>query len=61
MSLKNKTKIYLSLESSLLNFVDEKSNSLNINRTKYISNLLLEEYERFQKEKINKIIEGGGG
>lgn len=59
MSLKNRKKIYLSLDSNLLSFVEEKSNELKINRTKYISDLLHKEYSRSQKEKVDKIIEGG--
>lgn len=60
MSLKNKTKVYLSLDHNLLCHVKERSMSLGINRARYISELLKEDYEKYQKEKINKIIEGRG-
>jgi hypothetical protein len=58
MSLKNKTKVYLSLAPHLLSYVQERSAELGINRTKYISNLLKKDYDLYQKEKINNIIEG---
>lgn len=59
MSLKNKTKVYLSLDNKLLIHVKERSMSLGVNRARYISDLLKKDYEHHQKEKINKIIEGG--
>jgi|TARA_B110000503_G_scaffold110258_1_gene165033 hypothetical protein len=58
MSLKNKTKVYLSLDLDLLNFVQERSNTLGVKRARYISNLLQKDFDHYQKEKINKIIEG---
>lgn len=58
MSLKHKQKVYLSLDSNLLNFVEEKSQEVNITRSKFIRNLLIKEYKHFQRKKIEKIIEG---
>jgi metal-responsive CopG/Arc/MetJ family transcriptional regulator len=58
MSLKNKTKVYLSLDLDLLNFVQERSNTLGVKRARYISDLLQKDFDHYQKEKINKIIEG---
>lgn len=58
MSLKHKQKVYLSLDNDLLVFVDEQSAVLDISRSKYITSLLLREYEIYQKKKIDKIIEG---
>ena len=59
MSLKNKTKVYLSLDQDLLCYVKERSISLGKSRARYISDLLKEDYEKHQKKKIDKIIEGG--
>jgi predicted DNA binding CopG/RHH family protein len=58
MPLKNKIKVYLSLAPHLLNHVQERSAELGINRATYISNLLKKDYDLYQKEKINNIIEG---
>ena len=54
MSLKNKTKVYLSLDLDLLNFVQERSNTLGVKRARYISDLLQKDFDHYQKEKINK-------
>ena len=59
MSLKNRTKVYLSLEPHLLSYIRERSDDLGINRARYISDLLKKDYDLYQKNKINKIIEGG--
>ena len=61
MTLVNKTKIYMSLDKSLLEFVDSQSDELNITRSKYISGLLLKEYNLRQKRKIDMVIEGNIG
>jgi hypothetical protein len=58
MSLKHKQKVYLSLSNDLLDFVQEQSRVLGISRSKYITSLLLREYEVYQRKRINKIIEG---
>lgn len=58
MSLKYKQKVYLSLDNDLLDFVEEQSRILGISRSKYITSLLLREYEIYQRKRINKIIEG---
>ena len=58
MSLKHKQKVYLSLDNDLLDFVEEQSHILGISRSKYITSLLLREYEIYQRKRINKIIEG---
>lgn len=58
MSLKHKQKVYLSLDNDLLDFVEEQSRILDISRSKYITSLLLREYEVYQRKRINKIIEG---
>jgi len=58
MSLKHKQKVYLSLDNDLLDFVEEQSRILGISRSKYITSLLLREYEIYQRKRINKIIEG---
>jgi len=61
MSLKHKQKVYLSLSNDLLEFVDEHSHTLNMTKSKYITSLLLKEYENYKRKKIDKIIEGGQG
>ena len=61
MSLKNKTKVYLSLDQDSLSHVKERSVFLGKSRARYISDLLKEDYEKHQKKKIDKIIEGVGG
>lgn len=58
MSLKYKTKVYFSLRDDLLEFVQEQSHILNVTKSKYITNILLKEYEKYRKKKIDKIIEG---
>ena len=58
MALKNKKKVYLSLNEDLIQFIEEKSNSLKITKSKYISTLLNKEHDFFQKKKIEQIIEG---
>jgi hypothetical protein len=58
MSLKHKQKVYLSLDNDLLDFVEEQSRILGISRSKYITSLLLRQYEIYQRKRINKIIEG---
>ena len=58
MSLKHKQKVYLSLDNDLLDFVEEQSRILGIPKSKYITSLLLREYEIYQRKRINKIIEG---
>lgn len=58
MSLKHKQKVYLSLSNDLLEFVEEQSRILNVTKSKYITSLLLREYEIYQRKKIDKIIEG---
>ena len=58
MSLKNKKKVYLSLDNKLMSFVEDQSNNLSITKSKYISKLLLKEYEVENKKIIDKIIEG---
>lgn len=57
MSLKYKTKVYFSLSDDLLEFVEEQSHILNMTKSKYITKVLLKEYEKYQKKKIDKIIE----
>jgi len=61
MSLKHKQKVYLSLSNDLLEYVDEQSRTLNMTKSKYITNLLLKEYENYKRKKIDKIIEGVRG
>ena len=58
MSLKHKQKGYLSLGNDLLEFVEEQSRILDISKSKYITSLLLREYEGYQRKRIDKIIEG---
>ena len=58
MTQQKKVRIYFSLESDLLDFVQERSDVLGITRTGYISNLLQHEFNKHQKVKIDKIIEG---
>ena len=58
MPLKFKTKIYLSLDKELLQFVDEQSKKRKISRSKYIHKLISTEHELFKKKMIDKIIEG---
>jgi len=58
MSLKHKKKVYLSLDNKLMAFVEGQSSNLNITKSKYISALLLKEYEIENKKIIDKIIEG---
>lgn len=58
MSLKNKQKVYLSLNNDLLEFVDDQSKKLDITKSKYITSFLLREYENYERKKIDKIIEG---
>lgn len=58
MSLKHKKKVYLSLDNKLMNFVEDQSNHLSITKSKYISKLVLKEYEIENKKIIDKIIEG---
>ena len=58
MSLKHKKKVYLSLDNKLMDFVEEQSNNLGLTKSKYISILLLKEYETENKKIIDKIIEG---
>ena len=58
MSLKHKQKVYLSLSNELLEFVKEQSCLLNITKSKYVTSFILKEYEKYQKKKIDKIIEG---
>ena len=43
MALKNKKKVYLSLNEDLIQFIEEKSNSLKITKSKYISTLFNKE------------------
>ena len=59
MSLKHKQKVYLSLSKNLLEFVIERSDILNITKSKYITNLLSRECESYKKQKIDEIIERG--
>ncbi len=58
MSLKHKQKVYLSRDNDLLEFVEEQSRIFDISKSKYITSLLLREYEVYQRKKIDKIIEG---
>ena len=58
MSLKHKQKVYLSLGNDLLEFVEEQSRILDISKSKYITSLLLREYEGYQRKRIDKIVEG---
>jgi len=58
MSLKHKKKVYLSLNNILMDFVNEQSDNLGLTKSKYISTLLLKEYEAENKKIIDKIIEG---
>ena len=58
MSLKHKKKVYLSLNNILMDFVNEQSDNLGLTKSKYISTLLLKEYESENKKIIDKIIEG---
>lgn len=58
MSLKYKTKVYFSLRDDLLEFVQEQSHILNMTKSKYVTNILLKEYGKYRKNKIDKIIEG---
>jgi hypothetical protein len=58
MALIHKQKVYLSLSHDLLKFISEQSHILDISNSKYITNLLLREYESYQRKRINKIIEG---
>ena len=51
MSLKHKTKVYLSLNHNLLCHVKERAVSLGINRAKYITDILQSDYEKCIKEK----------
>ena len=58
MVLKNKKKVYLSFPKNLLDFMEEEISKKNITRTKYINQLVKKELEKFQKRKIEKILEG---
>jgi hypothetical protein len=58
MSLKHKQKVYLSLSNNLLEFVENQSRILDMTKSKYITSLLLREYESYQRKRIDKIIEG---
>lgn len=60
MSLKHRKKIYLSVTQELLEFIEEKTNILKITRSKYITGLLSKEHQDYQRNKIDKIIEGAG-
>lgn len=58
MSLKNKKKIYLSLNEEVLQFVETESCRKNMTRSKFINEVLLREYEKHKNIKIDSIIEG---
>jgi hypothetical protein len=58
MSLKHKKKVYLSLNKELIEFVEEQSCKLNTTKSKFMTSLLLKEYENNQRKKIDKILEG---
>lgn len=58
MVLKNKKKVYLSFPKNILDFMKEETKSKNITRTKYINKLVEKEFEKSQKRKIEKILEG---
>ena len=58
MSLKHRTKIYLSLNDSLLEFAIGQASSLGMTRSKYITSLLAKEYDNCKKREIDRIIEG---
>lgn len=58
MVLKNKKKVYLSFPKNILDFMKEETKAKNITRTKYINKLVEKEFEKSQKRKIEKILEG---
>ena len=58
MALKKRKKVYLSFDQELLNFLDHESKNKAVSRTKYINDILIKEFNKVKKKKIDQIIEG---
>lgn len=58
MALKKRKKVYLSFDQELLNFLDHESKNKSVSRTKYINDILIKEFNKIKKKKIDQIIEG---
>ncbi|MDZ5762784.1 hypothetical protein Cyrtocomes_01179 [Candidatus Cyrtobacter comes] len=59
MSLKNKTRMYISFDDEVAGFIEERAMAESCTKSKFVYRLIRKEYESYRKKKISEIIGGG--